>query len=261
MVESGQCKKLPDDTSVFINFKKGVIGLGFLLGDEYFQVQPSVSILTPLFEIGIQTEFPLQETNADFLYLMVVDRHESPGKEKKIYCFDLAGQSIEILPSRQYYPLRIIVTSREMRVYQSTTEIIRYETQFKDRHILVVDATDGRIENIEIRPLVKFPERRITKPEPLLKYCRETFQKRSWSFWLVCPTDILESFIGVIPWIVSHINPALGLATSWLIYGLTVITIGRAAWKKSDFRLLILFILFTTWILLMAVDIWPYALL
>lgn len=260
-----KCHSVPSDASIFITFKTGTpLNVTFLLGDSFFDAQFSLSFSTPFVEIGLQDQFPLKETRSDFLYLMIVSKSEQPGREKKIYCLDLKEQNIEIIPSNNFHPVRIVFSLNQMKIYDHANEVLRYETDYPDRHILVIDTPDGYLDHLEIKPLTSFPERKVTKPEIFLKYCQEALPKNIFSIFVVCSSDILESILGFLPWIVAHYSPSFAIFLQWIIY--IAISLGLLAKAFFDKRLrfgfpFVLLLLFVCWLILLLLDILPYAFL
>jgi hypothetical protein len=256
-----RCNTLPSNVSVFIAFKIPPFwNITFLVGNDFIHAQPSVSLSTPFLEIGIQDEFPVGNTRSDFLYLVVTDRNESVDKQRKIYCFDLAGKSIEIVPACQaYLPLRIIVSQQEMKIYQDYSEIIQYKT-VGERHILDVDISNGNIESLEIKPLDSIPER-LVKPEPAFKYCQEAIRKHNLWSMLVCPSDGLEFALGLFPRLIGRFSPTLGWVILLAVEGGVFIFLMIKVFDQKHFMNVILILLFIAWLVLVATNIWPYALL
>lgn len=257
-----QCNKLPsNNVSIFVVLKlPPFIGIEILVGEDFVHAQPSVSFSTPFLEVGVQDEFPVGKTKSDFLYLVIIDPAQLNGKQRKIYCFDLDGKSVEIIPARQHYmPLRIIVSKKEMKIYQAESEVIQYET-LDGRHILTVDDTGNQIDFLEIKPLVSLPER-LAKPKAEFKFCNEAFINRKISTVLVCPSDLLEFILGFFPSLIGRFNPTLGWLTLFVGEGGILIFFIKKAIEQPNFIKSVLLFLFITWLLLVVTNFWPYALL
>jgi hypothetical protein len=256
-----RCNTMPSNASVFVAFKIPPFwSITFLVGNDFIHAQPSVSFSTPIFEFGIQDEFPIGNTRSDFLYLVIVDRNEAEEKQQKIYCFDLSGKSVEIIPSRQgFSPLRIIVSQQEMKIYQDYYELIKYET-LSERHILTIDISDNRIEMLEIKPLDSLPAR-LVKPEPAFKYCKEAIRKHKFSSILVCPSDGLEFALGLFPRLIGRFSSALGWVALLAVEGGIFVYLIIKVFNQRHLLNVVLILLFIAWLVLVASNIWPYALL
>lgn len=256
-----ECHKLPSDSSVFITFKvPPFLGVTFLVGDNFFRAQPSISLSTPFVEVGLQDEFPIERTSPDFLYLVIKDYHWPIDKRQKIYCLDLNNKSIEIIPGQvDISPLRILVSQNELKAYQGDYETIQYKT-LEGRHILGIDVSDKHIQSIQIKPLDPLPIRLI-KPEPIFKYCREVWNEHKISFLLVCPSDGLEFLLGLFPRLIGRFHPVLGWISLILGEGGIFVFLLIKVFEQKNIWGSLLLLVFTSWFVLVIFNVWPYALL
>jgi len=254
---------IPDDVSLFITFHAvpfGVTLKASKTGDWVAELESSLNI--GVIEAGIEEEHPIKKDDADFLYLKTINRKIPEDKQAQIRCLDMRRENVQItFPDSGLVP-KIIVAFDEMKMFGGSdpSAYFVYQTA-PDSHLLTIDITDGDID-IEISPLPSIQERRIVKPEPPMMYCVETWQKNPLAALIVCPSDLLESVLGFLPWLLGHIHSTLGIISSYVVYLAVIVGIGKKAFQDETAPLFtFLLVLFLVWISLIWFKALPFFLL
>ena len=256
----GHCTPFPRHASVFVTINAPVMAVTFLIGENFFEIQPALQLSMPFVQIGVQDELPLNETSSKYLYF-VVKNEKWPAARR--YCFDLEGQSIEIAPAqiRNSNPLRVFVDMNGMHVRgDDKRELVQYHAE-QDRTALIIDTTDEKV-TYEIKAIDSFTDRLI-KPEPKFKFCAEAqiAHKDFFRTGLICISDGLEFVLGIFPNLLGRVHPMFGLVALFLVDGAVLVFLWKKIWTQNTILGIIFFCLAIAWIGLFAFCLWPYALL